>query len=107
MRIKSTSSRPRPSRRSTAARLTPLALCLAGAVMTLTTACTLQDNICSDGEYPVASIGSSSGGACVRDGDDPPKGYVGYPKGQVPKHVDDKWDKYWQEHTLDAHGNPG
>ncbi|MEU6854316.1 hypothetical protein ABZ901_30845 [Actinacidiphila alni] len=83
-----------------------LALALAGAVLAgLTSACSFQDAQCSGGEYPVASIGSSSGGACVSDDEDPPKGFVRYPKGKVPKHVDDKWDKYWQKHTLDANGH--
>lgn len=100
------SNHPRRPRIPAAPRLTLLALSLAGATLVgLTSACTLQDAQCSSGEYPVASVGSSSGGACVSDDEDPPKGFVRYPKGKVPQHVDDKWDKYWQNHTLDEHGN--
>ncbi|SFE20312.1 hypothetical protein SAMN05216251_10279 [Actinacidiphila alni] len=89
-----------------AARPTLLALTLAGAALVgLTSACSFQDAQCSDGEYPAASVGSSSGGACFSDDEEPSKGFVRYPKGKVPKHVDDKWDKYWQKHTLDANGN--
>ena len=41
----------------------------------------------------------------VRVVSSPPSGYARYPKGKVPKHVDDKWDTYWQTHTVDAKGN--
>ena len=47
----------------------------------------------------------SSGGACVKNGDTPPSGYTRYPKGKVPQHVGDKWDTYWETHTVDAKGN--
>jgi hypothetical protein len=96
---------PRPRRIPAAPRFPLLAASLAAAaVIGLGSACTVQDAQCSSGEYPVASVGSSSGGACVKNGEDPPKGYVRYPEGKVPEHVDDKWDTYWQNHTLDADG---
>jgi hypothetical protein len=63
------------------------------------------DAMCSSGEYPVKAVRSTTGGACVPDGQDPPAGYVRYPQGKVPKHVDDEWDRYWSEHMLDEKGN--
>ncbi|MFF1647286.1 SCO0607 family lipoprotein [Streptomyces sp. NPDC058240] len=72
-------------------------------VAALTTGCSLEDAICGGGEYPVMTIGST-GSACVPDDEDPPKGYVRYPKGKVPEHVDDKWDKYWRTHSVDKDG---
>ncbi|MFI0938564.1 SCO0607 family lipoprotein [Streptomyces sp. NPDC021020] len=84
-----------------------LALLLAGsAVAALTAACSvdLRDAICGSDEYPVAAVGSAGGGSCVPDKEQPPKGSVRYPEGKVPQHVDDKWDKYWQDHALDANG---
>ena len=38
------------------------------------------------------------------DGDKVPKGTFRYPEDKTPKHVDDKWDIYWQTHTIDEHG---
>ncbi|MFJ6752721.1 MULTISPECIES: SCO0607 family lipoprotein [unclassified Streptomyces] len=67
--------------------------------------CSMQDSICSSGEYPVKAVGSTSGGACVSDGEKPPEGYVRYPKGKVPQHVDDKWDKYWNTVVVDKNGD--
>ncbi|MFC4036300.1 SCO0607 family lipoprotein [Streptomyces polygonati] len=98
----------RPGRRGT--RWSSLAgLFLTAAALTgLSTACDtdVRDHMCMSNEYPVAAVGSSLGGACVTNGQQPPAGYVRYPKGQVPLHVDDTWDTYWQSHTLDAHGHP-
>ncbi|MFJ7491174.1 SCO0607 family lipoprotein [Streptomyces sp. NPDC097727] len=79
-------------------------LALASAtVAVLTTGCSLEDAICGGGEYPVMTVGST-GSACVPDGEDPPKGYVRYPEGKVPEHVDDKWDTYWRTHSVDRNG---
>lgn len=61
------------------------------------------DAICSSGHYPVAAV-RSTGRDCVENGQEPPKGYVRFPAGQVPKHVDDEWDRYWNYHTLDETG---
>ncbi|CAM5440748.1 Lipoprotein OS=Streptomyces tendae OX=1932 GN=GUR47_05425 PE=4 SV=1 [Streptomyces tendae] len=38
------------------------------------------------------------------NGEEPPQGYTRYPEGKVPEHVGDKWDTYWQTHTVDEHG---
>ena len=75
------------------------------AGMFLLSGCSLQDAMCSSGEYPVKAVRSTTGGACVPDGEEPPAGYVRYPEGKVPKHVDDEWDRYWSEHMLDEKGN--
>lgn len=63
-----------------------------------------QENICSSGEYPVLAVGST-GSACVSDGEEPGAGYARYPDGKMPKEVGDKWDVYWETHTLDKDGN--
>jgi hypothetical protein len=78
----------------------------AAAAVGLTTACSvdLRDAMCQSNEYPVAVVGYAGGGYCVSDKEQPPKGAVRYPEGKVPQHVDDKWDKYWQSHALDANG---
>ncbi|MEV8456480.1 hypothetical protein AB0467_24040 [Streptomyces sp. NPDC052095] len=76
----------------------------AAAVAALTTGCSTQDATCGGGEYPVMTIGGT-GSACQPNGEDPPKGYVRYPEGKVPKHVDDKWDIYWRTHTVDKKGD--
>ncbi|MFJ6567476.1 SCO0607 family lipoprotein [Streptomyces sp. NPDC091292] len=73
-------------------------------VAMLTTGCSLEDATCGGGEYPVMTIGST-GSACVSNGEEPSKGYVRYPEGKEPKHVGDKWDKYWQTHTIDKNGD--
>jgi hypothetical protein len=79
-------------------------LALAGVAGTLLVGCSTQEAICGGGEYPVMSVGGT-GSACVSDGNEPPKGYVRYPQGKVPEHVDDKWDLYWNTHTLDKNGD--
>jgi hypothetical protein len=67
--------------------------------------CSFQQAICRNGEYPVKAIGNTTGRACVADDQEPPEGYVRYPAGKVPKHVDDKWDKYWRNVIVDKDGN--
>ncbi|WP_433445982.1 SCO0607 family lipoprotein [Streptomyces sp. CA-142005] len=62
-----------------------------------------KEDVCSSGEYPVLTVGGT-GSACVTEGMEPPKGFVAYPEGKVPKQVDDKWDRYWNTHTLDSSG---
>ncbi|TRV76107.1 hypothetical protein FKN01_19685 [Streptomyces sp. 130] len=92
-----TTRRPRPPR-------TTAALAAGGVVFALlASACSTADAVCSGGEYPVLYVGST-GSACVKDGEEPPEGYVRYPEGKVPEHVDDKWWTYWNEHTLDENG---
>ncbi|MFJ9562090.1 SCO0607 family lipoprotein [Streptomyces fuscichromogenes] len=72
----------------------------------LLSACSLStaDAVCNTGEYPVIAVGST-GSACMKNGETPSKGYARYPKGKVPQHVGDKWDTYWESHTVDAHGS--
>ncbi|GGZ99898.1 SCO0607 family lipoprotein [Streptomyces subrutilus] len=62
-----------------------------------------REDICSRGEYPALTVGGT-GGACFSDKEEPPAGYARYPAGKVPKQVDDKWDVYWNTHTLDKEG---
>ncbi|WP_416970037.1 SCO0607 family lipoprotein [Streptomyces sp. 4F14] len=83
-------------------RLLPL-LALAGLAGTLLTGCSIEESICSGGEYPVLAVGGA-GSACVADGQEPDKGYARYPAGKVPEKVGDKWDTYWQTRTLDENG---
>lgn len=61
------------------------------------------DAICGGDDYPVTTIGST-GRTCVTAGQEPPAGYVRFPAGKVPRHVDDEWDVYWQSHTIDRSG---
>ncbi|WP_427920770.1 SCO0607 family lipoprotein [Streptomyces sp. cg40] len=91
------------SKRTRVAVLTAAVISTAG----LLSACSFStaDAMCSSGEYPVLVPGSTMRGACVTNGDAPPSGYVRYPKGKVPQHVDDKWDTYWQTHTVDTKGH--
>ncbi|GAA2410086.1 lipoprotein [Streptomyces pulveraceus] len=96
-RVASAGSGRRPSRSA-------VGLALAAAtVAALTTGCSMEDATCGGGEYPVMTIGGT-GSACVSDDENPPKGYVRYPKGKVPEHVDDKWDVYWRTHSVDKDG---
>ncbi|MER7723233.1 hypothetical protein [Streptomyces sp. NPDC096323] len=86
------------------ARIIAAALVSAAAVVALTGCSGYVESICGGGEYPVMTVGGT-GSACVKDSEEPPKGYTRYPEGKVPKHVDDKWDVYWRTHTLDKNGN--
>ncbi len=90
--------RPRLAALST----TVLATAVLAAAGVLTAACG-PDAICSSGEYPVIQVGGT-GRACVTDGQRPPSGFARFPAGQEPRHVDDKWDTYWQTHTVDPAG---
>jgi len=81
----------------------PLALIVITGAL-LAGGCSFQDRICRSGEYPVKAVGNTTGRTCVKDGDNPPAGYVRYPDGQVPQHVDDKWDKYWRTVIVDENG---
>ncbi|MER5434650.1 hypothetical protein [Streptomyces sp. NPDC002588] len=63
----------------------------------------MADAQCGGGEYPVLAV-NSSGGACVENGQEPPKGYARYPEGKAPETVGDKWDKYWSTRTVDENG---
>ncbi|MEV4350274.1 hypothetical protein AB0J83_37940 [Actinoplanes sp. NPDC049596] len=83
---------------------TPFLLAAAVLVAGLTAGCSYREAICSDGESPVAAVDSYTGRACVKDSEQPPAGYVRFPEGKVPQHVDDEWDLYWNGHKLDASG---
>lgn len=63
-----------------------------------------SEAICRSGEYPAAAVRSPTGRVCVPEGQSPPAGYVRFPEGKVPRHVDDEWDLYWRTHTLDESG---
>ncbi|MER6116260.1 hypothetical protein [Streptomyces sp. NPDC001743] len=97
--------RTSPSGRIRPAHVIAAALASAAAVVALTGCSGLayEEDICSDGEYPVLTVGGS-GSACEKNGEEPSKGYTRYPEGKVPKHVDDDWDVYWRTHTLDKDG---
>ncbi|GAA3206384.1 SCO0607 family lipoprotein [Dactylosporangium siamense] len=71
----------------------------------LVTGCSLKERVCGSGEHPVKAVGNTTGRTCVRDGADPPAGYVPYPAGKVPKYLDDEWDRYWSDKVLDERGN--
>ena len=52
-----------------------------------------RERICNEGEYPVKSIRfPDTGRTCVKDGDEPPKGYETYPPGEVPTFIGDEYD---------------
>jgi hypothetical protein len=70
----------------------------------LLSGCQIRDAICSNGYYPAAHV-NGPGSYCVKDGDEPKPGFVRYPAGKVPRHVDDEWDVYWRTHHLDENGN--
>ena len=85
----------------------PAAVVLGGAalsVLFLSGGCSSPEAICSDGEYPVVAVGSTTGRACVAEGEEPSAGYVRFPSGKVPEHVGDEWDEYWRGHVIDADG---
>ncbi|MBL1098399.1 SCO0607 family lipoprotein [Streptomyces coffeae] len=84
-------------------RRTVSILALASAAALSITGCSQQDAICGGGEYPALNVGST-GRTCVSNGNEPPKGYTRYPKSKVPENVGDKWDTYWQSHTIDKDG---
>ncbi|MFD9541959.1 SCO0607 family lipoprotein [Streptomyces sp. NPDC060022] len=98
-------NRPAPAVRPAGIRLAAAALVSAAAAVALTGCAGFEyrEDICSRGEYPVLSVGST-GSACVSDKEKPPAGFVRYPEGKVPQQVDDKWDVYWDTHTLDKDG---
>jgi hypothetical protein len=83
-----------------------LRVVLAGiATAVLATGCLMQDAICRSEEYPVKAVGNLHGAACQTKDKEPPPGFVRYPEGKVPKHVDDEWDRYWSTKIVDSNGN--
>jgi hypothetical protein len=81
-----------------------LATALLGAALAVG-GCPVREHVCRSGEYPVKAVGNKTGRTCVRDGENPPAGYVRYPAGKIPRYVDDKWDKYWRTVVVDDNGN--
>ena len=61
------------------------------------------DAICGGDDYPVLQVGGT-GRSCVPKDSNPPAGFARFPDGKEPKHVDDEWDVYWRDHTLDEKG---
>src|SRR5690349_5927753 len=95
-----------PLGRLTAMRKTPTSVMLTAALAaTLLTAGCIEDAICSSEDYPVKAVGGTTGQDCVPKGQEPPAGYVRYPKGKEPQHVGDKWDEYWSTVVVDEKGN--
>ncbi|MFB7308427.1 SCO0607 family lipoprotein [Streptomyces sp. NPDC056192] len=82
------------------------ALAGAAAVVALTgcSAFEYKEDICMSNEYPVLTV-NGTGSACVSNGREPQAGFMRYPEGKVPQQVDDRWDVYWNTHTLDKDGN--
>ncbi|WP_329065907.1 SCO0607 family lipoprotein [Streptomyces sp. NBC_01429] len=78
-------------------------LALACAAVAALTGCSIEDASCGGDEYGVIAVGST-GSACVPKDEEPPKGYARYPEGKEPKRVGDKWDVYWETHTVDEKG---
>jgi len=90
----------------TRARQGFLRVVLAGiATAVLATGCQMRDAICRSEEYPVKAVGNLHGAACQTKGKEPPPGFVRYPEGKVPEHVDDEWDRYWNTKIVDRNGN--
>jgi hypothetical protein len=82
------------------------ALLVAGLTgIALAGGCGLREAICPSGEHAVAAVRSTTGRACVPDGQAPPAGYVDFPPDKIPQHVDDEWDRYWAEHRLDENSH--
>lgn len=73
------------------------------AVDLLVIGCSTAESICGGDEYPVLAV-NGTGSACVPEKEQPPQGYTRYPAGKEPRHVGDKWDTYWQSHTVDEKG---
>ncbi|MEU7278361.1 hypothetical protein AB0A69_06150 [Streptomyces sp. NPDC045431] len=79
-------------------------LALTGAVAALLlTGCAYRERVCPPDHYPVLAV-NNSGRDCVPDGEEPPKGWARYPEGKVPEYLNDEWDRYWDDKTLDERG---
>ncbi|MEU2058973.1 hypothetical protein [Streptomyces sp. NPDC013455] len=87
-------------------RRTPLLLlALAGGIAaSLLTGCAeWRERVCQAGQDPVLAV-NDSGGDCVPEGEEPAPGWARHPRGKVPVYLDDEWDRYWSDKTLDAKG---
>ncbi|MFC3410819.1 SCO0607 family lipoprotein [Streptomyces lusitanus] len=100
-RASRTATAPRTGR----ARIAVAAFASAVAVVAVTGCAGFEykEDICGADEYPALSVGGT-GSMCVSNNEEPPAGFVKYPQGKVPQQVGDKWDLYWQDHTLDEDG---
>lgn len=78
---------------------------LGAVIITSLSGCFYEERICGSEDYPVKAVGSATGQDCVPKGQEPPEGYVRYPKGQEPEVVGDEWDEYWSNRVLDENGN--
>jgi hypothetical protein len=77
---------------------------LAGVVTALVlSGCGYAERVCLSGHYPVLAV-NNSGGDCVANGEEPQEGWARYPEGMVPEYVNDKWDRYWSNRTVDDEG---
>ncbi|MFE7513282.1 SCO0607 family lipoprotein [Streptomyces sp. NPDC057540] len=76
------------------------------AAALLLTGCASGERVCGSGRYPVKAVGNASGQDCVADGQEPPRGWVRYPAGEVPEYVGDRWDRHWGTVVVDAEGRP-
>ncbi len=74
----------------------------AALLVTTLSSCSWDEHVCSDGEYPVKSANGGMGGACVKDGEEPPEQYERYPEGKVPRVLGDKWDVYWDQKQIEG-----
>ncbi|MER5295691.1 hypothetical protein ABT382_27015 [Streptomyces pharetrae] len=86
-------------------RTSLLALALtSGVTALLLTGCAgWQERVCMPDEDPVLAV-NSSGSGCVAEDEEPAPGWTRYPEGKVPVHLDDKWDRYWSDKTVDENG---
>jgi hypothetical protein len=80
------------------------AMTLAVIATTLLAAGCGSDAICGSDDYPVIQI-NGPGSACQSKGTDPSPGFARYPSGKEPKHVDDEWDVFWRNHTVNQAGD--
>ncbi|MFF8594553.1 SCO0607 family lipoprotein [Streptomyces sp. NPDC015220] len=80
-----------------------LVLVSAVAALPLTGCAGRQERVCSPGRDPVLAV-NDSGSDCIPSDEEPAPGWARYPQGKVPVHLDDKWDRYWADKTLDQHG---
>jgi hypothetical protein len=70
----------------------------------LTGGCDTRESICPADSYPVIHV-NGTGRSCVKKSEEPSPGFTRFPRGQAPQYVDDDWDKYWRNHTVDDKGN--
>lgn len=69
-----------------------MAIVAAAALSGTLTGCSFSERVCFEDEYPVLFLESGQlvGGACVPQGQEPPPGYVRYPKDLEPTRLKDQ-----------------